>query len=175
MLPVFVVRSLEREQKLLSERVQAIKVVRRVMEIDATQMPRALVASLVAIASHKDDNMRRVCLETLREVALANVAVVAAANGVKVLVDAILEPSSQDLADSLLLTLLMLLNEPATRQYIAPFMDTQILLAPFTDTDVPAGNERRQRWMASRNAIVTMMRSWTVRIVQYHPLGMCRL
>ncbi|KAJ0409015.1 hypothetical protein ATCC90586_005199 [Pythium insidiosum] len=173
MLPVFVVRSLEREQKLLSERVQAIKVVRRVMEIDATQMPRALVASLVAIASHKDDNMRRVCLETLREVALANVEVVAAANGVKVLVDAILEPSSQDLADSLLLTLLMLLNEPATRQFIAPFMDTQILLAPFTDTDVPAGNERRQRWMASRNAIVTMMRSWTgIVVLTSNPQGL---
>lgn len=172
-LSVFVVRSMEREQKLLAERVQAMKVIRRVMEIDATQMPRSLVASIVSIASHKDDNMRRVCLETLRELALSNIDIVAAANGVKVLVDAILEPSFQDLADSLLLTLLMILNEPATRRFIEPFMDSQILLAPFTDTDLPAGNERRQRWMASRNAVVTMMRSWTgIVVLTSNPQGL---
>ncbi|RLN57857.1 hypothetical protein BBJ29_002171 [Phytophthora kernoviae] len=164
-LPVFVVRSLEREQKHLAERVQALKVVRRVMEIDAAQMPTGLVTSLAAIAGHKDDNMRKVCLETLRELALLNVEVVAEANGTKVLVDAILEPSFQDLADSLLMTLLLILNEPSTRKFIQPFVDSQVLLAPFTDTDIPAGNERRQRWMASRNAIVTMMRSWTGMVV----------
>ncbi|ETK83562.1 hypothetical protein L915_11250, partial [Phytophthora nicotianae] len=164
-LPVFVVRSLEREQKHLAERVQALKVVRRIMEIDADQMPTGLVASLTAIAGHKDDNMRRVCLETLRELALLNVEVVAEANGTKILVDAILEPSFQDLADSLLMTLLLILNEPSTRKFIEPFVDSQVLLAPFTDTDLPAGNERRQRWMASRNAIVAMMRSWTGMVV----------
>lgn len=63
------------------------------------------------------------------------------------------------------MTLLMILNEPSTRKFIQPFIDTQVLLAPFTDTDLPAGNERRQRWMASRNAIVTMMRSWTVLLI----------
>ncbi|TMW68659.1 hypothetical protein Poli38472_006127 [Pythium oligandrum] len=172
-LAVFVVRSMEREQKLLAERVQAIKVIRRILEIDASLMPQSLVASVVAIASHKDDNMRRVCLETLRELALANVEVVAAACGTKVLVDAILEPSFQDLSDSLILTLLMILNEPSTRKFIDPFQDTQILLAPFTDTDMPAGNERRQRWMASRNAIVTMMRSWTgIVVLTSNPQGL---
>ncbi|KAI9907033.1 hypothetical protein PsorP6_003890 [Peronosclerospora sorghi] len=164
-LPVFVVRSLEREQKHLTERVQALKVVRRVMEIDATQIPTGLVASLTAIAGHKDDNMRRVCLETMRELALLNVEVVAQANGTKILVDAILEPSFQDLADSLLMTLLLILNEPSTRKFVDPFVDSQVLLAPFTDTDLPAGNERRQRWIASRNAIVTMMRTWTGMVV----------
>lgn len=164
---------MEREQKLLAERVQALKVIRRIAEIDAAQMPPSLVASIVAISGHKDDNLRRVCLETLRELALTNVAIVAECNGIKVLVDSILDSSFQDLADSLILTLLMLLNEPSTRQFIDPFMDTQILLAPFTDTDLPAGNERRQRWMASRNAIVTMMRSWTgIVVLTSNPQGL---
>ncbi|KAL8025270.1 putative armadillo-like helical, rapamycin-insensitive companion of mTOR domain, Pianissimo family [Plasmopara halstedii] len=172
-LPVFLVRSLEREQKHLAERVQALKVVRRIIEIDAAQMPTGLVASLTAIAGHKDDNMRRVCLETLRELALLHVEVVAEANGMKVLVDAILEPSFQDLADSLLMTLLLVLNEPSTRKFMEPFVDSQVLLAPFTDTDLPAGNERRQRWMASRNAIVMMMRSWTgIVVLTSNPQGL---
>ncbi|TDH70536.1 uncharacterized protein CCR75_005144 [Bremia lactucae] len=164
-LPLFAVRSLEREQKYLAERIQALKVVRRIIQIDAARMPTGLVASLTAIAGHKDDNMRRVCLETLRELAVLNVEVVAEANGTKVLVDAILEPSFQDLADSLIMTLLFVLNESSTRKFIQPFVDSQVLIAPFTDTDLPAGNERRQRWMASRNAIVTMMRSWTGMVV----------
>ncbi|KAF1332164.1 Protein required for meiosis, partial [Globisporangium splendens] len=164
---------MEREQKLLAERVQALKVIRRIMEIDAAQMPPSLVASIVAIAGHKDDNLRRICLETLRELSLANVEVIAECNGIKVIVDSILDSSFQDLADSLILTLLMILNEPATRQFIDPFVDTQILLAPFTDTDLPAGNERRQRWMASRNAIVTMMRSWTgIVVLTSNPQGL---
>lgn len=86
---------MEREQKLLPERVQALKVIRRIMEVDGSQMPTSLVRSIVAIAGHKDDNMRRVCLETLRELALVNIEIVAEANGVKVLVDSILEPSFQ--------------------------------------------------------------------------------
>jgi hypothetical protein len=86
---------MERDQKLLAERVQALKLVRRIMEIDALQIPGSLVSSLVAIVSHKADNMRRICLETLRELTLANVAVVSEANGIKIIVDAILEPSFQ--------------------------------------------------------------------------------
>ena len=96
---LFVVRSLEREQKLLAERVQALKLIRRIMEIDALQMPVSLVTSLVAVAGHKDDNMRRLCLETLRELALCNLRIIAETNGVKVLVDAILEPTFQVLHD----------------------------------------------------------------------------
>jgi rapamycin-insensitive companion of mTOR len=94
-LPIFVVRSMEREQKHLAERIQALKVIRRIMEIDAARMPTSLVCSLVAIVTHKDDNLRRVCLETLRELALLNVEVVAEGNGTKTLVDSILEPSFQ--------------------------------------------------------------------------------
>ncbi|KAL0587029.1 hypothetical protein ABG067_003369 [Albugo candida] len=173
---LFVVRSLEREQKLLAERVQALKVIRRIMQIDAMQMPASLVTSLVAVASHKDDNMRRLCLETIRELALCNLQIIAETNGVKVLIDAILEPTFQDLADSLLMTLVMLLNEPATRAYIEPFIDTQVLLAPFTDTDVPAGNDRRQKWMASRNAVVKLMRSWTgIMVLTSNPQGLSSL
>ncbi|RHY26662.1 hypothetical protein DYB32_007416 [Aphanomyces invadans] len=137
-------------------------VVRRFMDIDALQVPTSVVRSIVAIANHKEDNLRRVALETLRELAIANVSVVMQCNGMKTLVDCILDPTCQDIAEALLMTLIYLINEPANRNLIHSFVNVQVLLAPFTDTDSPAGTERRQRWTASRNAIVMMMRSWTV-------------
>ena len=66
------------------------------------------------------------------------------------------------MAESLVFTLLFLLNDSNTRAYFRPSIDLQVLLAPFTETDVPDGTERRQKWNASRTVIVTMMRSWTV-------------
>ncbi|KAF0719358.1 hypothetical protein AaE_010467 [Aphanomyces astaci] len=159
---LFVSRSMERDAKLVGERIQALKVVRRLMDIDASQVPTSVVRSVVAIANHKEDNLRRVALETLRELAIANVSVVMQCNGIKTLVDCILDPTCQDLADALLMTIMYLINEPANRNLIHSFVNVQVLLAPLTDTDTPAGTERRQRWTASRNAIVMMMRSWTV-------------
>ncbi|KDO20660.1 hypothetical protein SPRG_13413 [Saprolegnia parasitica CBS 223.65] len=170
---LFVSRSMERDAKLVGERIQALKVARRLLEIDGTQMPSCLCRSIVAIANHKEDNLRRVALESLRELAIVNVQVVIQCNGFKTLVDSILDPTCQDLADALLLTLLYLVNEPANRDYIHSFIDAQVLLAPFTDTDAPAGTERRQRWSASRNAIVMMMRSWTgILLLTSNPQGL---
>ena len=131
------------------------------METDSTLIPPCFVRSLVAVASHKEDNCRRVCLEALRELAITNTAIVAHCDGIRVLFDAILDSACQDLAESLVLTVLFIMNDASTRQYIRLPIDLHILFAPFTETDIPAGTERRQRWAASRNAIVTMMRSWT--------------
>ncbi|ETV97011.1 hypothetical protein, variant 1 [Aphanomyces invadans] len=170
---LFVSRSMERDAKLVGERIQALKVVRRFMDIDALQVPTSVVRSIVAIANHKEDNLRRVALETLRELAIANVSVVMQCNGMKTLVDCILDPTCQDIAEALLMTLIYLINEPANRNLIHSFVNVQVLLAPFTDTDSPAGTERRQRWTASRNAIVMMMRSWTgILVLTANPQGL---
>ncbi|CAK4241874.1 unnamed protein product [Aphanomyces euteiches] len=170
---LFVSRCIERESKLVAERIQALKVIRRIMDVDANQMPACVVRSIVAIANHKEDNLRRVALETLRELAIANVSVVIQCNGMRTLVDCILDPTCQDLADALLMTVMYLVNEPANRDYIHSFVDVQVLLAPFTDTDLPAGTERRQRWTAARNAVVTMMRSWTgILLLTSNPQGL---
>jgi hypothetical protein len=94
-IQIFVTRSIERESKLVAERIQALKFIRRVMEIDSCYMPACVVRSIVAIANHKDDNMRRVSLETLRELAIANVAIVCQCNGLKTLMDSILDATCQ--------------------------------------------------------------------------------
>ena len=58
-------------------------------------MPACIVRAVVAVANQKDDNCRRVCLETLRELAIANLPVVAQCDGIRTLIDSILEPTCQ--------------------------------------------------------------------------------
>ena len=77
--------------------------------------PIAFARSLVAISNHKDDNLRRVCIETLRELSVQNPRVVASVNGLTTLLDIVLEPSSQDMAEPILISLLYLLNDPKSR------------------------------------------------------------
>jgi rapamycin-insensitive companion of mTOR len=77
--------------------------------------PVAFARSLVAISNHKDDNLRRVCIETLRELSVENPRVVAMVNGLTTLLDVVLEPASQDMAEPILMSLLYLLNDPKSR------------------------------------------------------------
>eukprot|EP00743_Colponemidia_sp_Colp-15_P007761 GILK01008403.1.p1 GENE.GILK01008403.1~~GILK01008403.1.p1 ORF type:complete len:1354 (+),score=260.34 GILK01008403.1:95-4156(+) len=161
-LPLFICRSLERDPRYVWERMQALKLIRRWLEVNPKEVPRNFVQSLVAITEHAEDNFRRVCLETLRELTVRNTQLVALSGGIHVLVDAILDPSCQDVAESLLLTLLFILNEPSTRQFVRPQLEIERILSCFTDVDTPASSsDKQQRWAAGRNAIVAMMRSWT--------------
>jgi Rapamycin-insensitive companion of mTOR, N-term len=77
--------------------------------------PVAFARSLVAISNHRDDNLRRVCVETLRELSVENTRVVAVVNGLTTLLDIVLEPTSQDMAEPILVSLLFLLNDPKSR------------------------------------------------------------
>lgn len=58
-------------------------------------MPMCFVRALIAIASSKEDKCKRICLETLRELLLVNTKLVAHCDGIRTLMDAIVEPSCQ--------------------------------------------------------------------------------
>lgn len=110
-----VTSSLEREHEFVQERMQALKLIRQCIELHPENFPIAYARSLVAVASNKDDNIRRVCLETLRELCVVNPEIAVQASGVSSLLDAIIEPSTQDMADSILMSLIFLLNDPKSR------------------------------------------------------------
>jgi hypothetical protein len=59
-----------------------------------------------------------VCLHTLSELALGNTELVSSCNGVRTIVDGILDPELSDLASSLTLTLLFLLDRARTRKHL---------------------------------------------------------
>ncbi len=97
------------------ERMQAFKLMEKVRIIAPHIYPLAFGRSLVAVTNFKEDNFRKLCLEALRELSLANPKVVAAVNGYSSLLEGVLEPITQEMADSILLTVLYLLNDPQIR------------------------------------------------------------
>ena len=86
----------EGQNQYLGERIQGIKAARRMCKVAPLQVPRSIVFSLDAIAREKADPLRIVCLEALRELAIANPKLVAECFGMSTLFDAVLDPSLVD-------------------------------------------------------------------------------
>lgn len=112
-----VVESLERDSEYSVERIQALKLMDKVRTVDGDNFPVAFGRSIIAVANSKDDAFRKICLESLRELAVVNASLVASLHGFATLIDAVLEPITQDLADNITLTLLYLLNDPVARYH----------------------------------------------------------
>lgn len=102
---------------------------------------------------------------------------VAAANGIKCLVSAIIDPAFAEIADTLTQTLVYLLEAQPQRGYLRPHFDLQHLFSPITEysPDVPKSASSKssssaaksdnsipieKRWDASCKAIRLMMKSW---------------
>lgn len=141
------------------ERMQALKIVKKFIIVAKDIFPKAFVRSLVSCSNAVDDTLRRVCLESLREVAVILPDMVAAVNGLSSLLDAVLDPSTGDMAESILVTFLYLLNDQKTRKHIRPYLDFRYLLSPFTDFDTEK-EKIVEKWKAAKTAFIIIMRSW---------------
>lgn len=141
----------------LSERLQAIKILKKFLELSPRKFPEALARSLVAIASTKDDSFRKVCLETLRELCVVNPDMVSRVHGFKVLLDAIIDPEIDDVtSEAILLSILFLLNTSSSRRY---GIDILCVLSPLTDLDSDQGEEAAHRWRKAMDAFIVIMKS----------------
>ncbi|CAK9856921.1 unnamed protein product [Sphagnum jensenii] len=110
-----IITSLERDsEQVILERMQALKLIKKFISIAPTAFPVSFARSLVAIANSKDDNIRRVCIEILRELSVVNPEVVTKVNGFSCLLEAVLDPSTNDMGESIVLSLLYLMNSQST-------------------------------------------------------------
>lgn len=160
-IDLFVARALERDSKFLWERMQALKLVKQMIVVDPSQLSRTIVNSLVSVAEQPKDDFRRISLDAIRELVLVNPQIVSSCNGIRTIVDSILDQTCQDIASSLTLTLLFLLDQDSTRRVLRPSVDLLKLLSVFTETSTPNSPEKEARCAAAHRALVTIMRSWT--------------
>ncbi|XP_052775865.1 rapamycin-insensitive companion of mTOR-like isoform X2 [Mya arenaria] len=171
-LDVYMARALDICLENEVERIHAQKLVRKLVVTVASKVPRSLIHPLVAIGSDGNserDRMVRASMACLCELTYSNPDLVAHCGGISMLLRKILDcPQYPRINESIVATILHLINYPATRHFVRFSTDLEQLIAPFTDCHFSYTGEatdqtkedRESRFAASRMAIVTVMRSW---------------
>ncbi|ODQ64875.1 hypothetical protein NADFUDRAFT_8425, partial [Nadsonia fulvescens var. elongata DSM 6958] len=135
----FVVRTLAKDAKYNLERQQALKYIRMFLDIPSgiDQLSLQVVRGLVAIAEQTgtEDKLKNLALETLAEILILKPELVAEANGVRPLLQTIVEgPYLFSLA--IAKSVVCILDSPHTRHILRYGEDLLGLIAPFTETQV---------------------------------------
>jgi rapamycin-insensitive companion of mTOR len=148
------------------EKRQIIELMRQITKkfSDAEAVPVLLVKGLVSVAENPEDPYSATSTEILRDLLVKNPYAVSTAGGTKILLSAVIDPKFKDIAESIVMTFLYLLDDAETRKYVRDG-EIQTIFAPFTQEYTEDKKEQRNQWEASRKAICIMMKSWTGLVV----------
>jgi rapamycin-insensitive companion of mTOR len=165
-----VCRSLDILLKNEEERIQALKLIRKMILISPELVSPVLVRCLVSLGDTsmvdgaKPDRIVRACLATLSELGVLNPTLLIICNGVAVITRNVLECDSPRIAESLVGVLLYLLEFPQTRSIAGIRLDC--LAAPYCDFSYRLGimdknkDARDLRFKCSRLSLLSVLRSW---------------
>ncbi|KAJ3392033.1 hypothetical protein HDU84_004961 [Entophlyctis sp. JEL0112] len=138
-IDIFIVRALSRDNRFDLEREQAIKLVRAFLEIEGAVklLSTGLVRVLVALAENPEDKLRIVALETICEIAIWNVELVAECGGIRVIVGSLCEVFGRTAVGNVVVsTVVYLMDSESTRKYLRPEVELEVghLKLPFIHT-----------------------------------------
>lgn len=166
------------------ERIHAMKLIRKIIQHYPHHVPLSLLYPMVAIGrdgSTERDRLRRACLATICELAFVNAEAADRCDAISCILRNVLDCYHYPrINESLVVTILYLLNHPSTRHYIKHNTDLEQLIAPFTDchfkysadsSEHGTGDDRETRFTASKMALLTVMRSWPGLIRMCRPTG----
>lgn len=186
-LPIFIVRSIDVVLENRTERIQALRLVRKFLSISPQLFPPAFTRSLVAIAQDgltEHDSLTRACWALLAELSImcpTSSTKDTQNNAFNAIMDATLAGNQpHGMCESLIATLLYLLNWPNYRCLIRGELDLQIFVAPFTDShytapllkdqkqgmnqstkfDADPYDQRESRFNAAKITLISILRSW---------------
>ncbi|KAG5679301.1 hypothetical protein PVAND_008879 [Polypedilum vanderplanki] len=169
-LPILLCRSLDLVVKNEEERIQALKLIRKMIAIQPDLLNPAIVRCLTSLGDTlmidgtKPDRIVRACLATLSELGVLNPVLLILTNGVAVITRNVLECDSPRIAESLVGVLLHLLEYPHTRNIAGIRLDC--LAAPYCDFTYRLGimdknkDARELRFKCSRLALLSVLRSF---------------
>ncbi|KAG0275117.1 hypothetical protein BGZ95_009172, partial [Linnemannia exigua] len=157
---VFIVRSLMADHRLESERIEALKLVRCFVTTKEgmQHISDSILRAVIAIAEQMDEKLRNACLETLGEMVMSDPKPVARCGGFRAILMALTD-NLQDLSDALLKVFLYMLESPETRGYVRQGLDSEMVMAVFTDI-YSLGPSYFDRVKASSRIVTSMIRSW---------------
>ncbi|XP_018608471.1 rapamycin-insensitive companion of mTOR-like isoform X2 [Scleropages formosus] len=168
-----IARCIDIQQSNEVERTQALRLVRKMIAVNALLFPSSIVSSLIAVGSdgrQEHDCMVQACVAIICELALKNPEVVAQKGGLGTILKNVIDCQQNCINEALITTVLHLLNHPYTRQYVRLNVELEQILAPYTDfhyrhnpdTSESLHNEDREaRFLACKMAIVASFRSWS--------------
>ncbi|KAJ8394304.1 hypothetical protein AAFF_G00047110 [Aldrovandia affinis] len=168
-----IARCIDIQQSNEVERTQALRLVRKMITVNALLLPSSIANSLIAVGNdglQERDRMVRACIAIICELALKNPEVVAQRGGLSTILKNVIDCQLSRINEALITTILHLLNHPRTRQYVRSDVELEQILAPYTDfhyrhnPDTAEGQlkeDREARFLASKMAIVASFRSWS--------------
>ncbi|XP_046984569.1 rapamycin-insensitive companion of mTOR isoform X2 [Schistocerca americana] len=176
--PYLIARCLDVNLRNDMERVQALRLVRRLLALAPGLFPPAIVRSLVSLANgavEEKDQMLRACLATLAEICVLNSPLFIECGGVAAVSRNVLSCQMPRISETLSGVLLFLLNHPSTRRRASIFLST--LAAPYCDFHVDcssraansAKEDRVSKFVSSRLALLSVLRSWPGVLHFCHP------
>ncbi|XP_050686343.1 rapamycin-insensitive companion of mTOR-like isoform X3 [Eriocheir sinensis] len=152
------------------ERVQALRLARRLLMVAPDLFPVALARCLVAIArdgAKERDRLLRSALATLNEMAILNTSIFVECGGVGVVLHNILDCAMPRINEALLGAILFMVNTPQWRphcselhQILAPFSDFNYKHTSYDLEYYSKSEERELRTQAGKLAVLVCLRSW---------------
>ncbi|CAG2101936.1 unnamed protein product [Medioppia subpectinata] len=169
-LPLLICRSIDIVLDNRLERIQALRLVRQLLSLSPKRFPAAITHCLVSIAKdgvQERDMIVRACWATVAELTVMNPELSQASGGLSAIIKSVLQSNQTNhISEALISCVLFLLNSSKTRHLIRSDLDLQHFVAPFTDVHGFGGEycdsheQRVQRYTASKNAILSILRSW---------------
>ncbi|XP_043077159.1 rapamycin-insensitive companion of mTOR isoform X2 [Puntigrus tetrazona] len=168
-----IARCIDIQQSNEVERTQALRLVRKMITVNALLFPSSITNSLIAVGNdgpQERDRMVRACIAIICELALENPEIVAKRGGLSTILKNVIDCQLSRINEALMTTILHLLNHPHTRQYVRSDVELEQILAPYTDfhyrhnPDTAEGQlkeDREARFLASKMSIVASLRSWS--------------
>uniref|UniRef100_A0A8C4ZU13 Uncharacterized protein n=1 Tax=Gadus morhua TaxID=8049 RepID=A0A8C4ZU13_GADMO len=168
-----ITRCIDIQDSNKTEKTQALRLVRKMMAVNASVFPSSITNSLMALGSEgsqEADDMVRPCIAIICELSLLNPAVVAQSSGLSAILKNVIGCRLNSMNESLIATVLHLFNHPDTRQYVRSDVELEQILVPYTDFHYrltpDIGEEhlksnRDARFLASKMSIIATFRSWS--------------
>ncbi|OCH89904.1 hypothetical protein OBBRIDRAFT_793801 [Obba rivulosa] len=168
----YIVKSLSRDNKHTVEKEQVIKLIRAIVEIGSErQVPsspvgagtvplsEAIMRAFIAVAESPEDPFRPICVQTLAEILLIDIDLVARTGGIRILLHALAEGPAE-MAPMLASAFLYIIDSPRSRSYLKPGVDLEIALSGITDA-YGKGADHAEKMRGCTRVIVAILRTWS--------------
>lgn len=134
-IEIFIIMSLAKDNTFQLEREQALKLIRKMSEYE-NGITKGMLQAVISCIEKSDDSLRIIAVETLLETCFRHPKLVSDCQGINVLEELLQNSSSFSLMSIVFDTLLTLITNNQTRQYILKDFDITVLATPFTDINI---------------------------------------